>query len=203
MRGTVVCVMAVALATSRGAAAERAPGVYPLLVIHPQDDAPHAYILACAKIVAGKKPLMLSAKACVPLLKRKLALEVIADGQRFPVTVRGAGTGDPCPETNRKEPFVTLDGLPKDFERRGFVVAPGEPEHQLDPEVGKLLLKQQGPKISIAPQRSRARRDVYSASLVVDLDGDGVDEVVTENLGKYWVYRADGVLLGSVGCEYG
>lgn len=200
MRGVLAFGLMITVTTQLHAQARkpRDPGIYPVLVVHPFDDARQAYVLACAKVVRGKKPVMLSAKACAPLLA-KVPLEAIFENGRTRVKITGRGADYPCPEGNKKQPFVKLSGLPEEMSSRDpFVVGVGESEREVDPVVMEALAKKLGPKIS-----KRSGPDSWSASIVVDLDGDGVDEIVVENLGQYWLYRADGKELGTVGCEFG
>ena len=199
MRGALAVGLIIAMAGRvHSAPKPRPPGLYPLLVVHPGEETRQAYVLACAKVVRGKKPVMLSAKACAPLIA-KLPLEAIFESGRVPVKITGRGADYPCPEGNKKQPYVKLSGLPEDMPSRDpFIVGAGEIERELDPVVMKSLTDKLGPKVGKRPGPQS-----WVASIVVDLDGDGVDEIVVENLGKYWLYRADGVELGSVGCEYG
>jgi hypothetical protein len=197
MRGALAFGLVIAMTARVHAEAPkpREPGIYPLLILHGFDG--NAYILACAKVVRGKKPVMISTKACAPLIA-KLPLEAIMDSGRERVKIARRGTGYACPEGKQKQQYFSLAGLPEDIPRSRFIVGVGEAERAADPVVMEMLRKKLGPKVGKSP-----KPQTWEAELVVDLDGDGVDEIVVSNLGLYELYRADGVLLGTVGCAFG
>lgn len=189
------------LASSAGAA-PRPPGVYPVLVIHRQDEAPHAYVLGCARVSKGGRGVLLGPKACAALLKKKTKLEILGGTSRTTVTIRGAGIGDTCPETNAREPYVTLAGRPEEHESPAFVVAPGELEVEASTATIATLTRMYppGPGKKVMQPGTVPSLNVVAA---FDLDGDGTEEVIVESLGRYQLFRASGELIGTVGCEYG
>ena len=190
----------VALA-STAAAAPRAPGVYPVLVVH-DTEKPHAYVLGCARIAKGGKAAWLAPKRCAPLLKKTMVLELVGDPTRTTVKIVRAGTGTTCPEGNAREPYVVLSGLPEDRAHGAFVVASGVASAEASQEAIDAITKQYppGPGKRPLPPGQKPQLGVAAA---FDLDGDGVAEVIVESLGEYQLFRANAELIGTVGCEFG
>jgi hypothetical protein len=179
----------------------RKPGVYPILVVHELDAAPHAYILGCAQVTkAGAK--LLGPAACAKVIGTPKVEIVGDDGTRAPAKLGKRGKGFPCPaEDEAIQPWVAVSGLPSEHERV-FVLPAGV--QLLDGIAEPATVEALRTKHSFADKRQQrpGSRSIPITGLV-DLDGDGVLEVITSNLGSVRLFRADGELVGEVGCEFG
>ncbi|MBL9019642.1 MAG: hypothetical protein JNL83_35960 [Myxococcales bacterium] len=196
--GAGVLVMVLA---ARGGAEPRAPGVYPVLVVHGTEQ-PHAYVLGCASVPKRGKPVLLGPKPCAALLKKQQTLELIGESARTAVKITGAGRGTTCPEGNAREPYVVLSGLPEERYPGAFVVAHGVADAEASQEAIDAIAKKYPPSPGKRPLRPGEKPGLGVAG-AFDLDGDGIAEVIVESLGRYQLFRANAALVGTVGCEYG
>ena len=183
--------------------APRAPGVYPVLVVLELiDRAPNAYVLACARVANGSPPMLVAGSGCAPWL-RGVPLELIGDGARAPVKGGAIGKGDTCPWNNGNlQSYVRVTGLPAELQRPAFVVGYGVTESTggLDPAVRAAIEAKHPPIRGKKPERGPPTLHVVEQ---LDLDGDGSFEVITFDMGLVRLFRADGELIGSVGCASG
>ncbi len=179
---------------------KRKPGVYALCAVHSLDEAPHAYVLGCAQVTKSKRSL-LGPAACAKLLKPGYATFLGYDSKSTLVKLAKGGTGFPCPDGSGKQPWLTATGMPTPREGM-FVVGPGVKILEGVPEPATLDAIRS--KNTFAGKRhEQSGAPTVPVAFLVDLDGDGVLEVVTENLGSIRLFRADGTLVGEVGCEFG
>ena len=197
--------MAPAHATPATTSKPRAPGIYPVLVVHELDTDPHAYILACAKIENGKLAKFLSPAACAKVVGAPNVELVGADGKRTAVTLGKRGKDLPCPgdDGRPKQPWLAVKGLPAQSGKNRLVL-PSDvalDTNAVDPAAFRAI-KRKG-KFAAMPVPGKGSPASVRVIGQVDLDGDGVLEVITSNLGSVRLFLADGTLVGEVGCEFG
>ena len=194
--------VAVVLALVNSAAADpRPPGVYPLLVVHGTDK-PHGYVLGCARVAKRGKGVLLGPKPCAALLKRKMRLDLVDGEERVVVEISGAGTGTTCPEGSAREPYVVLVGLREERSPGALVVAPKVDAMEASQAAIDAITKKHPPSPGKRVMQP-GKPPTLGVVGAFDLDGDGAPEVIVESLGRYQLFRADGTLIGTVGCEYG
>src|SRR5204862_7573906 len=100
------------------------------------------------------------------------------------------------------EPYVGLAGRPEEHDSRAFLVAPGMVEVEASTATIATLTKRYPPSPGKRVMRP-GETPTIGVVAAFDLDGDGVEEVILESLGRYQLLRANGELIGTVGCEYG
>jgi hypothetical protein len=179
----------------------RAPGIYPVLVVHRLDHAPHAYILACAQIVNDKPTTLLGPAACAKVIGAP-AVELVSDnGTRTPVTLGKPGKGVPCPGDGPDQPWLAIDGLPA--KRAQLFVLPVGMNLEDRPVSAATLATLQQTHVS-PPRRGGGTnaREPVSVLAQLDLDGDGVFEIITDHLGSVRLFRSSGQMIGEVGCQF-
>jgi hypothetical protein len=188
----------VATATTR-----RAPGLYPVLVAHAFDKAPHAYILACAQVSTDKPPKLLSPAACANVLGKEAVELVAEDGTRTTVTLGKTGKGAPCPGDGPSQPWRAVQGLPSDRDRSLLILPTGIAlDARAVDRATMFRLKKRHVVVPKNPSIPTANGGEIPIRGQVDLDGDGVLEIITDHLGSVRLFRGDATIVGEVGCQF-
>jgi hypothetical protein len=179
----------------------RAPGIYPVLVVHLLDSGPHAYILACAHVINDKPVALLGPTACAKIIGTPNVEIVADDGTRVAVTLGNQGKGLVCPGDAPPQPWLEVTGLPGKRKDTMLLLPAGIAfdGRPLDRATFAALRS----KHVVPPlQGSKQASEHILVRGQVDLDGDGLLEVITEHLGSVRLFRRIGTTVGEVGCQF-
>jgi hypothetical protein len=194
-----------------------AASLRPLLIVPSQAESTSGFILACVQSTT-KTAKIVSGKACAALLVTTkvvdIPLESIEQGARHAVKLKAATVqkGWPCPgpidAASNRQPYLTLD---RELELDSFVVPRGVALQIPDPTDPKTepgvqsAVKHAAARQKVRPKGPKGSADRFAPQPValIDLDGDGLSEIVIRDTELYLLYTHDGKPLpGEVGCYF-